>query len=273
MAWVFLAFCCFSYSETGTGTSPVSALSWTMSNVLPNYSGLLVNSLTYRYTVTKVPSDTFLVTVQNADTQGGYLFRNVDDWSNRPGNTITKSFALEPSAASRWGTGSITTQGTGEVSNPYVLYSYRYDTCSATVILDPKCPGYKASISTTSVYDPLQDDAVRAAIETKNQPADEQEFNRALLSDKAETKRSAASKAAQNSLITAEALNTANAFESLNNMPAFTTYYAALPGGAYRDVLVYPVKTLPQTRNSLRLNLSQQLLHTKLVDLQYPPKD
>lgn len=246
-----------------------------MTNVLPNYSGLSVNSLSYRYTAIKSPGDSFAVTVQNLDTQGGYIFRNTDDWSGRPGNTITKSFALEPVSGSRWGSGSITTQGVGEVSNPYVLYGYRYDTCSAAVIVDPKCPGYKTSTASTSIYDPLQDDAVRAALEAKKQlgeTEEEQRRNRAML-ETPDAKKPAASKTAQNSLVTAEALNLANAFESLNNAPAFMPYYAALPGGVYQDVLKYAEQKLPQNRNSLRFNLSQQVLHTKLVDLQYPSKD
>ena len=275
MALAFLASCSYCYTETGTGTANTTALQWTMSNVLPNYTGLTITSLTYRYTVTKAAQDSFAVTVQNTDTQGGYLFRSQDDWTGRPGNTITKTFALEPTPAARWGSGSITAEGRGEVSNPYVLYGYRYDTCSGTVVVDPKCPGYKPSAITTPI-DPLDDELVRAALESKKLPSDpdeEQRRNRLQSAEPAPKKPVVLSKTVQNSLLTAEAINLANAFESLNSTPAFSQYYTALAGGVYRDALKYADKKLPDARGSVRLNLAQQALHTKLVDLQYVPKN
>ena len=275
MGLAFLASCSYCYTETGTGTANTTALQWTMSSVLPNYTGLTITSLTYRYTVTKAAQDSFAVTVQNTDTQGGYIFRSLDNWTGRPGNTITKTFALEPTPAARWGVGSITAEGRGEVSNPYVLYGYRYDTCSGTVIVDPKCPGYKPSATTVAVVDPLDDELVKAALESKKQLVDaeeEQRRNRFALVEPAAAKKSPAlSKTVQNGLVTAEAISLASALESLNNLAAFMPYYAALPGGVYQDVLKYADKKLPDARNSVRLNLAQQQLHTQLVNLQYAP--
>ena len=64
-----------------------------MTNILPEFAGLEVNGLVYQYTAVKDPETDMIVYVQNEHADGnGYIFRNADDWSGLPGNTINKSF-------------------------------------------------------------------------------------------------------------------------------------------------------------------------------------
>src|SRR6056300_385812 len=84
----------YSYSEIVFGTTQNAASSgynWVMSNVLPQQAGLRVNGVFYRYTTVKNEEDQFKVTVSNENAvDGGYIFREVDDWTGLKGNTITK---------------------------------------------------------------------------------------------------------------------------------------------------------------------------------------
>jgi len=62
-----------------------------MSNVLPQQAGLQVTGVVYQYTAVKDPEDDMIVHVQNQNAQdSGYIFRETDDWSGLPGNTINK---------------------------------------------------------------------------------------------------------------------------------------------------------------------------------------
>jgi hypothetical protein len=56
-----------------------------------------------------------LVHVGNKNANGsGYIFRETDDWSGMPSNTIVKSFNLSNIPATNWGTGSIEVEGEGQ---------------------------------------------------------------------------------------------------------------------------------------------------------------
>ena len=86
-------------------------------------------------------------------------------------------------------------------------------------------------------------------------------------------KNTITSKAVQNSLLTAEAVATASTLESLNNIANFSSYYKAIPGGTYQETLKYVDKPMPDNRNGIRLNLSQQRLHTEMINMQYVNKN
>ena len=61
-----------------------------MSSVLPSIGGVDINGLIYRYTTEKETDADMKVTVGNLNFGGdGYLFKETDDWSGVPSNTIT----------------------------------------------------------------------------------------------------------------------------------------------------------------------------------------
>ena len=282
LAAALLLFCSYSYSEIVIGQTPSTAtsnsLSWTMNNVLPQYTGLVVTAVSYKYTTIKEPSDSLLVNVQNLNAKGtGYIFRSQDDWSGRPGNTITRTIPTDDIPIQYWGNGEIKTEGKGQVTNPYVLYSYRYDTCFGNVVTDPKCPNYKPPVPEVKYTDPLEDEYVKKSLEKKVslESEEESERNSRLLKKEQQTDKKKAAlvaKTIQNSLLTAEAAAQAAAFESLNNPPSFALYSKTMPGGVYPETIKYVDKVLPDSKNSLRLNRSQEQLHIRLTDLQYDIK-
>jgi hypothetical protein len=280
VAVLLLLYSSYSYCEIITGQTAnaiKNGTNWVMTNVLPQHTGLVVNAVSYRYTTTKLPSDPMLVTVQNLNAKGdGYIFRSKDDWTGLPGNTIIKTVPADNIPLKYWGSGEIAVEGKGEVVNPSVLYSYRYDTCFGPVITDPRCPNYKINIPENKFGDPLEDEYTKNLLDRKTALENEEEAERSgrlLKKEQDDKKRSSiVNKTVQNSLITAEAAAQAAAFEALNNIPNFALYNKALFGGVYQETLKYVDKVLPDSRNGLRLNYSQQLLHNQMIDLQYRTK-
>lgn len=243
-----------------------------MSEVLPAYSGLTINTVNYRYTTLKATPDSFLVTVQNLNSTGtGYLFRSQDDWTGLPGNTITKTVPVNNYQLASWGPGQIKTQGLGTIKDVSVVYGYKYDSCSLVPVTDTNCPNYKPSVSALKLLDASQ---TTETVGTNSQLILETEENlekyRKFLLLQAEEKRLKNPVArGTNVLITDETIEHLKELEAVNNAAAFKLYSMAMPGGTYPETIKYVDKVLPDSRSSRRLNLSQQQLHNSLVDLQY----
>lgn len=271
-----LLYCCYSYCETvntKSSNAAVNGNTWVMENILPQYTGLTVNAVSYGYTAIKNTSDPFQVSVQNYNTSGtGFVFRSTDDWTGRPGNTITKTVPTGGISLQYWGRGEIATTGTGRVNNPYVLYSYTYDTCKLDPVTDKTCPNYRPP----NMY-PLEStsDTVQFAQRTElNRIRDQEELDEAFLkltknSTEARKRNVAQHITIQNSLLTAEALAQAAAFTALNNIPNFSNYSRQIPGGVYQDSLRYADKVLPDNRSARRLSVAQESLHNSILESQY----
>ena len=279
----------YSYSEIVNGVTPNAAgngLQWAMTNVLPEQLGLVVNGVIYRYTTVKQPQDQMYVDVQNENALGtGYIFRERDDWSNLPGNTITKTVPVGDIPLEYWGNGEISVEGTGSVTNAQVAYSYRYDTCYDP-INDPSCPGYDAAMADflakygllyqdVELIDPLDDENVKNALdnetEVKEQEEDKEKAEREKKDkDKEKKRREIALSAAESALSSSLEISQAAMLEAMNNVPSFQSYYVAnLQGGVYPDTNLYQITTVPENKKGLRLGLAQQLMHDKMTDQQY----
>jgi hypothetical protein len=271
-ALALLACCSYSYSEVvrgQTANATAGGLTWTMTNILPKYTGLSVTAVSYQYTAQKQTQDPFVVNVQNLSSTGnGYVFRTQDDWTGVPGNTITKTVPVNNILGTQWGPGEITTQGVGQVVDYSLFYNYTYDTCKSAVVVDPGCPNYKSS----AIFAYSEDEFVVGSYQVKKYMPDaiEEENSRKFVLASSNAKaRSRSTNTAKNALLTAQALGLAQSFEALNNLPGLVAYSQQIPGGVYKDVLQYADKKLPDSSNSRRLNLSQERLHNQLVDLQY----
>ena len=272
---VFLVYCSYSYSEVIRGQTPNAAangLNWTMTNILPKYTGLSVNAVSYQYTAKKETQDPFVVSVQNLSSTGtGYVFRSVDDWTGLPGNTITKTVPVNNISSTLWGPGEISSTGTGKIVDYSLFYNYTYDTCRAAVVVDPACPNYK---SETFKYN--EDEFVKSSYQVKQYLPDELEEERSrkfVLASGNIVPRSRLINTARNALLTSQAIGLAQSFEALNNISGFAAYSTQIPGGVYKDVLQYADKKLPDSSNSRRLSMSQERLHNQLVDLQHRIKN
>lgn len=276
MALLAFSLCSpYSYSEEVYGTTNNAAtfgLNWVMTNILPSQAGLEVNGLVYQYTAVKDPETGMIVYVQNEYADGsGYIFRNADDWTGLPGNTIRRKFALPNLGAELWGPGSIEVEGEGSVENASVVYSYRYDTCFDPQS-DPNCPGYEEQVEVPeiAIYDPLQDPLVQEDMERKARIQEEEEAQ--------ERQRRREQWAVSNALedLLADGNNpslidpVAEAMAlALTSRVLPTSYYTGLEGREYFDTVVLEGGDIADNAKARRSNLAQQLLHQQMVDSQY----
>ena len=268
-----------SYSEEVYGTTNNAAafgLNWVMTNILPAQAGLEVNGLVYQYTAVKDPETGMIVYVQNEYADGsGYIFRNADDWTGLPGNTIRKKFVFPNLNAELWGPGSIEVDGEGKVEDASVVYSYRYDTCFDPQS-DPSCPGYEETVEVPEIpiYDPLQDQLVQEDMERKARIQEEE----AEQERQRRREQWAVSNALEDLLgdgdnpelidPVAEAMALA-----LTSRTLPVNYYNPLFGGEYLDAVVLEGGDIPDNSTARRNNLAQQLLHQQMVDSQYESKE
>ncbi len=279
MAAFFLC-CSYSYSEIVNGTTTNAAskgLTWKMTGVLPAVTGLTVDGVIYQYTAVKNTKDAMVVNVQNANAiDKGYIFRSQDDWTGKPGNSITKVVPVDNIAGKYWGDGSINVTGQGEVTNASVVYKYRYDTCY-NPLSDPSCPGYAQAMldllasKAAEPVDPLSNKYVKDALEGKPLPEDEDKKKDSTPKNEKKVEKVAVDKKAViiNSLVSAEDAQKATRFEMMNNIPGFSAYSINIVGGVYNDVIRYPEKKLPDSRNGRSLGVAQERLHGAMVDSQY----
>lgn len=277
-----------SYSEPfeygATQNAVGVGLKWQMGNVLPPQTGLSVNGVIYRYSTIKDTSADMKVSVQNEDAYGiGYVFRETDDWSGLPGNTINKIVPIEPIGAERWGDGSIAIEGDGQVVDPTVIYTYTYDVC-ADPQSNPICPGYVEAVDYSltntelSVYNALEDESVLNAIsETDLEDYDErieEEADRESEEEREQKRREERALAgATNALALANTIAQDAQIAALNGLTTMSTYYAAsISGGVYSETVALVDANLPDAKSGLRNGLAQQLLHNQMVDMQYKRK-
>ena len=268
-----------SYSEYEYGYSNNAALggsSWGVSDSLfpvPTIQGLDINGVFYRYTAVKERADPYTVSVQNKSADGsGYIFRSTDDWSGSSGGTIQKFVPLPYSPLGDWGDGNIEQVGIGEVQEPTVLYSYRFDPC-VNPQSNPDCPGYvepSVYMPEIDIYDALNDPYVIASMEPTDPDlyADE-ESNKDDKEDEDDGRLEAALAASDNALTIGMGMSQGAMLQAMNTATNMNNYYVQqIQGGTYRETSVLIDKNIPDNRRALR-SLGQQKLHTEMIEEQY----
>ena len=246
-----------------------------MGSVFPSITGLDVNGLLYRYTTIKNPEDNMKVHVGNKNANGvGYLFRETDDWSGVDGNTIVKYFPLANISSSKWGDGSIEVEGTGSVTNATVLYNYRIDECYNPQA-NELCAGYVKPVPVVPVveiYDATEDEDVAAAIDTEIEFEYDSDGNIILEDEEEEedTRLEMGLTASANALTLFKNAGQADIIMSINLGTDLAAYYnSSIGGGVYNDNNTLTDSNLPDNSRALRNNFAQQLLHDKLINMQY----
>lgn len=245
-----------------------------MAGVLPDVTGIDINGLIYRYTTVKNTEDDMLVHVGNKNANGsGYIFRETDDWSGVPSNTIVKSFNLSNIPATSWGTGSIEIDGEGSVKDAVVIYNYRIDRCFDPQS-DPTCAGYVKPMPVLPevvVYDALEDDAVVETLEADEFQYDED--GKLILSEEEEeeeTRIEMGLTASANALTLFKTQGQDDIIMAINEQTNITMYYnASINGGVYADAAGLADSKILDNKKALRNNLAQQILHEQMVDMQY----
>jgi len=251
---------------------------WGMNIGPSNTRGLRINGVYYQYTPVKNTEDDMVVYVRNKKIGGGYIFESSDDWSGLPGGIpITRGFLVDNSPIELWGDGSIDVEGTGSVKDANVIYSYKYNNDCLTPMSDPSCPGYTDAVlsmmnnTTVESYDSLSDKNITDVLDEKidlEEDTDEEEVDE----DKDMLENILSS--VDDSVLTANVISQNLLMYSLTRSSNMNPYYIKkLEGGTYKETVVLDGGNLPDNKKGARAGLAQQLLHTKMVGMQYKSKE
>jgi len=282
VALVALFWACYSLSSYTYGTTNNAAnggLSWGMSDLFPESSYLSINGVFYQYTPVKNTADAMKVHVQNQNALGsGYVFRETDDWTGRAGGIpINKVIGVANVPKELWGTGSIEVEGAGSVKDASVVYSYKYENKCTTPLASQSCPGYSqalldvlASKTEPVTYNALDDDSVKNVLDEKANLEDKSEQEQSEKEDEGDDRLEKALSAVDSNVLLANATVQAQMMDALALAINIDSYYIKdLEGGTYEDTQTLTSEQLPDNKRGARVGLAQQLMHTKMVDMQY----
>ena len=279
--WVLslLLFCSSSIQAYSFGYTPnvaISGLEWTMT---PTYlgadgiGGMDVSGVTYRYTPIKNKEDDYVVTLENDKVGGGYVFQDVQNWSQREGGIeVRRTIALPYTPLALFGNGRLKEEGTGSIENADVRYIYRFDSCFDPQS-DPNCPGYKKPepppLPDIPDYDALQDESVAIAqAETDRKLLEDEQAEK---DDEEKDEESLESKLADttNALTIVNEISQSNILKELNNVTNLTNYYVStIPDNYYPDAVALQGGTIVDNRRALR-SLSQDARMNEMIEEQY----
>jgi len=234
--------------------------SWSMSESVLGVApvpGLDISGVIYRYTAVKNRPDPFTVTVSNQNAiDGGYIFRETDDWSGKSGQTINKLVPVGYSPIRYWGDGSIETTGVGSVVDPSVVYMYRFQEPEP----EPQ------PLPTVNPYNALEDDAVQqATAETDRELYEDEEVEK----DKDEEEDKDMEKALAALQSGLEMAKGQDGRLAAMNTVTLTNYYAAtIPGGAYKETVILQGGEIKDNKRAFR-SMANDRLHNQMVGEQY----
>lgn len=268
----------YSYSDTIVGITNNAAkdgFTWSMQDVLPPQAGLTVGGVFYEYTTEKEPDADMQVHLGNIDRlEGGYVWRETDDWSGVAGSNIRKIIPLNNVPRERFGTGSIEIEGEGQVLDPTLQYTYRYDECYI-VLSNPECPGYLDALlawleengmldNPPSPGDPYYDEWVQATLNRETEENDDE-----VEQEESEASEDIEELNGESTIDKMVDAATQQVYTQLSQAQSLDKYVQVeLYGGFYEDSVVLQDSTLQDNRRALN-NLAQQQLHRDMVRSQY----
>jgi hypothetical protein len=164
--------------------------------------------------------------------------------------------------------------------------------CTANQQSDPRCPGYVAvSVMTVGtvttavigVTNPMTGSTEELSMGTlepieevstePEQPSSETEPTKEEVAKDIKQEAKAATKEmAGAKTIEAQQRAQSSVLAMLGYVPGFGAYSVAMDGGSYADSPFYEPAQLPESRSAVRNGLAQQVLHTKMIMMQYEDK-
>jgi len=266
-----------AYSFGYTPNVAINGLQWSMT---PTYlgadgiGGMDISGVTYKYTPIKAKEDDYIVTLENDKVGGGYVFKDVQDWSQREGGTeVRRTIALPYTPLAVFGDGRLKQEGTGSIENADVRYIYRFDPCFDPQS-DPNCPGYKKPkpppLPEIPDYDALQDESVAIAqAETDRKLLDDEQAEKEEEEEEEEESLEFMLADVENALTIANEIAQSVILQQLNNVTNLTNYYVStIPDNYYPDAVALQGGTIVDNRRALR-SLSQDARMNEMIEEQY----
>jgi hypothetical protein len=237
-------------------------------------NGMDVSGVTYKYTPIKNKEDDYVVTLENDKVGGGYVFQDVQDWSQREGGIeVRRTIALPYTPLAVFGAGRLKEEGTGSIEGADVRYIYRFDPCFDPQS-DPSCPGYKKPkpppLPEIPDYDALQDESVAIAqAETDRKLLDDEQAEKEEEEEEEEESLEFMLADVQNALTIANEIAQSVILQQLNNVTNLTNYYVStIPDNYYPDAVALQGGTIVDNRRALR-SLSQDARMNEMIEEQY----
>ena len=282
LALVVFSWPYYCYSENvygNTENAASKAHTWAMNNLLPSQTGLTVEGIFHRYTLTKDPTKDSTVSITNKKIgNDGYIYEYTDDWNKIPGGTKVTYDPIPSTLGNLFGNGEIKVIGDGSLSDVTILYHYKFDPCH-TPLTDPSCPDFKTALyqylldnnllDAQNVQDPYYDQWVQMQLEeqaeTEKQEvleAKEEEESDELSVEEILSVAGAAEKIADPS----EQIAMMKQIAAIGKLELY--YNIAIDGGVYKDNLTIEGGTIKDNFSGLR-NLTQDSVHRSIVRSQY----
>jgi hypothetical protein len=231
--------------------------SWSMSESVLGVApvpGLDISGVLYRYTAVKERADPFTVTVQNEHTGGGYIFRETDDWSGKPGQTISKAIPIDYSPIRYWGQGSIATTGVGSVEDPQVVYTYRF--------IEPEVEHTVPALPT--LYSALDDPYAQTAETDRDLYEDDELKDKEGEEEKEDMEKALATGDADLNM----AAGQTGMIAAMNPVTMHNYYAMSIPGGVYQETVILNGGEIKDNRRAFR-SMANDRLHTEMVGSQW----
>ena len=274
-----------SYSEVVNGSTDnasASAYTWVMKNILPAQTGLTIEGVYHKYTITKDTNSNAIVSITNENVNGtGYIYEYTDNWDNLPSNTKFKYDPIASSLGVLWGKGEIKVIGDGTLSDVNIRYQYRFDTCFIP-LSDPTCPDFRNALyqylidndllnNEPSIDDPYYNEWVKLQLE---QTAEEEDKLDVAEEEQEEEKEE---KLTMQDLFSVEGLTKklSDPFEQVKMLQKMASleklegyYDVVIQGGEYNDTIKLVDGSIKDNFSVLR-NLSQSKVHEEMINMQY----
>ena len=273
-----------SYSEVVNGSTDnasASAYTWVMQNILPAQTGLTIEGVYHKYTITKDTHADAIVSITNENVNGtGYIYEYHDNWNQLPSNTKFKYDPIASSLGTLWGKGQIKVTGAGTLSNVNIRYQYRFDTCFIP-LSDPTCPDFRNALyqylidndllnNEPSIDDPYYNEWVKFQLEQTAKEEEKLEVAEEELEEEEE-------KLTMQDLFSVEGLTKklSDPFEQVKMLQKMASleklegyYDVVIQGGVYEDTIKLVDGSIKDNFRVLR-NLSQSKVHEEMINMQY----
>ena len=274
-----------SYSEVVNGSTDnasASAYTWVMQNILPAQTGLTIEGVYHKYTITKDTHADAIVSITNENVNGtGYIYEYHDNWNQLPSNTKFKYDPIASSLGTLWGKGQIKVTGAGTLSNVNIRYQYRFDTCFIP-LSDPTCPDFRNALyqylidndllnNEPSIDDPYYNEWVKFQLEQTAKEEEKLEVAEEELEEEEEEKLT------MQDLFSVEGLTKklSDPFEQVKMLQEMASleklegyYDVVIQGGVYEDTIKLVDGSIKDNFRVLR-NLSQSKVHEEMINMQY----
>jgi len=285
---VLLAACFWPYSSFSevvngsTDNATSKAYTWVMQNILPAQTGLTIEGVYHKYTITKDTNADAIVSITNENVNGtGYIYEYHDNWDQLPSNTKFKYDPIASSLGTLWGKGQIKVTGNGTLSDVNIRYQYRFDTCFIP-LSDPTCPDFRNALyqylidnnllnNEPSINDPYYNEWVKLQLE---QTAKEEEELKAAKEEELEEEEE---ELTMQDLFSVEGLTKKLAdpleqvkmLQEMASVGKLDSYYdVKIQGGVYKDTVQLVGGSIRDNTKALR-NLAQDKVHEEMVSMQY----